>query len=342
MKIAHLLPYSVRFPLSKHNGRYEWALRLARLQAADGHEVSFYAGPGSTDQSSIIWKSVEAQSENRRSNNLELIAKALNGDHDIFHSHFDDLHYQVADITDRPIVVTQHWFPNNRIAEAARQNKTKNVTAVPSSDFMAKEDYRLAIKQGPTIRQGIDLSLFSFNEKPNSDRLIFVGRVAPWKGVFEAVRIAKAAGRPLDIVGKLNSSEHDYWKKIEPLVDGDQIRYLGPKNHEEIAQLFADAKAFIFPSQLPEAAPQTPIEAQACGTPVIMSNVGAASEWLLPGKTGFIATIKQDYLQAIAKSDMIDRSECRKFAEKFDINIMVKKYYNLYDELLSGLGNQGL
>jgi glycosyltransferase involved in cell wall biosynthesis len=335
MKIAHLLPYSVRFPLSKHNGRYEWALRLARLQAADGHEVTFYSGPGSRDESSIIWASVEAHSENRRANNLKLISKALGGGHDIYHSHFDDLHYQVADTTDRPIVVTQHWFPNNRIAQASRQNKTKNVTAVPSSDFMAKEDNMLAIKHGPIIRQGVDLELFSFNGRPNSDRLIFVGRIAPWKGVLGAVRVAKAAGQPLDIIGKLNSSEYDYWKRIEPLVDGDRIRYLGPKKHEEIASLFANAKAFLFPSQSPEAAPQTPIEAQACGTPVIMSGVGAASEWLLPGKTGFIAGSKQDFLEAIAKLDMIDRAECRKFAEKFDIKIMLHKYYDLYTRLLS-------
>lgn len=342
MRVAHLLPYSVHFPLSKHNGRYEWALRLARRQAADGHEVFFYCGPSSSDDSSIIWKSIESHSQDRRTNNLELLKEAFSRDFDIYHSHFDDLHYQVADHTSRPVVATQHWFPNEQIGQAARHNKTRNVIAVPSSDFMAQEDDRLAIKHGPTIRQGIDLDLFRFNEKSASDRLIFVGRIAPWKGVLEAAQIAKAAGQPLDVVGKLNTSESDYWKEIEPLVDGEQIRYLGPRKHKEIAELFAGAKAFIFPSQAPEAAPQTPIESQACGTPVILGNVGAAAEWLLPGRTGFIANSQQEFIQAIDNLDTINRAECRKFAEKFDIKIMVQKYYDLYNKLLSDLGNQVL
>jgi hypothetical protein len=47
MKIAHLLPYSARFPLVKHHGRYEWVLRLARIQSAEGHEVTIFSSPTS-------------------------------------------------------------------------------------------------------------------------------------------------------------------------------------------------------------------------------------------------------------------------------------------------------
>lgn len=335
MKIAHLLPYTVRFPLAKHNGRYEWALRLARLQAADGHQVFFYSAPGSTDKSEIIWKSIDARFPDRQSNNLELFSSAFCENYDIYHSHFDYLHYYAADKTRKPIVFTQHWFPDQRIAEAAQSGHTSNVMAVPASKLMSDRDDELGIKHSEIIRQGIDLRRFHPTANPTDGRLIFVGRVAPWKGVLEAVQMAKSAGQPLDIVGKLNSSENEYWQQIEPYIDGNQIRYLGPKDQDEIARLLAQAKAFLFPSQALEAAPQAPIEAQACGTPVIMSDIGATKEWLEEGKTGFIAHSEDEYINSIDKIGSLRREDCRKFAEKFDIKRLVADYYRLYDSLLS-------
>lgn len=334
MKIAHLLPYSARFPLIKHNGRYEWALRLARKQAADGHQVNFYAGPGSKDDSSIIWRSIDSVSSDRQKNNLKLISTAFEDSHDIYHTHFDYLHYLLADRTEKPIVYTQHWFPNHQIAKAAQKNLTQNVTAVPSSDFMARKDDNLNIKHEEIIRQGIDLKLFRPTGEPVSERLIFVGRIAPWKGVLEAVLICRASSQALDMVGKLNTSEQAYWKKIEPFIDRERIRYLGPKKQAEIAKLLPRAKAFIFPSQAPEAAPQAPIEAQACGTPVLISDVGASSEWIEPGITGFIAGSQEEFIEAIKNIEKLDRNECRKFAEQFGFEDMATKYETLYERLV--------
>ena len=336
MKIAHLLPYSARFPLSKHNGRYEWALRLAKRQASDGHQVTVYSSPKSSGDSPIIWESPDKDTGSRDQNNQALIKTAFNQDHDIYHSHFDFLHYYLADLTDRPIVFTQHWFPSEEISEAARMNKKQNTIAVPSSNLMAAEDRKLKIASAEIIRQGINLRLFSTAPPSQvTDRLLFVGRIAPWKGALEAVQIARQASAKLDIIGKLNTTEHDYWEKIEPFIDGRQIRYLGPKSQQETAQYMARAKALIFPSQAPEAAPQVPIEAQACGTPVIISNVGATDEWIADGKTGFIARSLPEYLEAIENIDKIDRNDCRKFALQFDFAQMVAAYYQLYERLIS-------
>lgn len=336
MNIAHLLPYSASFPLTRHQGRYAWALKLALAQAHQGHRVTLYCGPSSDrDFPQIQWRTLPIKHAAKQAANRALMLQAFKTDHDVFHSHYDSLHYLLADHTKRTIVATQHWFPNREIAKAATQNHTSNVLAVPSSQLMADTDDTLGIKHSKIIRQGIDLTLFHPTNTPLTDRLIFIGRIAPWKGVLEAVRIAQASHQALDIVGKLNPTEHDYWRKVEPFIDEDRIRYLGPKDQTEVAQLLAGAKGFLFPSQAPEAAPQAPIEAQACGTPVIMSAVGATNEWLKPGITGYIATSFDDFIEALKNLDRINRIECRKFAEKFDLKIMV----DLYDNLYTGLYN---
>jgi glycosyltransferase involved in cell wall biosynthesis len=337
VKIAHLLPASVRFPLSKHNGRYEWALRLARLQSAGGHNVTVYCAPGSADESQIIWKSNAIKLDSKTENNTSLARMALSDNHDIYHSHYDSLHYILGDETDKPIVFTQHWFPNQEISRAAKHNTKRNVYAVPPTEYMLQEDKRLGIFSLGAIHHGIDLNLFKpWSVKPSDNsRFIFIGRISPRKGVLEAAQIAHAAGVGLDIVGKINHVDEEYWETIDPLVDGREIRYLGTKSQKEVCVLFQQAKAFLFPSLEPEAFGLVTIEAQACGSPVIISDIGAASELVIDGKTGFIVSSRQQYLSAIKNIDKIDRAYCREFAKRFDIKDMADEYLKLYKKLIS-------
>lgn len=333
MNIAHILPYSAKFPLTKHNGRYEWVLRLAKLQVKNGHTVTIYSSPQSNGEG-ILWESLPADLGSKEQNNIALFNAAFsNHEHDIFHSHFDYLHYLVADSTTKPVVFTQHWFPNQKIADMQANNHSGNVVAVPVTEYMRGKDIELGIKSSNKIYHGIDLSLFQLPTSPRSDHLICLGRISPNKGVYEAVQIAIKSVSKLDIVGKVNQIDQQYWTSILPFVDGENIRYLGPQPQETVAKLLGQAKAYLFPSQQPEAFGQVTIEAQACGTPVIISSVGASNELIIDGATGFIARSEQDYIDAINKVTMIDSQTCRNFAEKFDINQMAINYDQLYKSL---------
>ncbi|MEO6109690.1 MAG: glycosyltransferase [Candidatus Saccharimonadales bacterium] len=330
MNIAHLLPTSAIFPLKKHNGRYEWALRLARIQAAAGHTVTIYAGVGSIDDSSVVWKSLTATTEDKRTNNIALMTSAFeNHAHDVYHSHFDYLHYLVADLTDKPVIVTQHWFPFQAIADVVPLNTKKNVITVPVTNMMKAEDERLGIPTTDRIYHGIDLSLFT-PTTDHTNRLLFVGRIHPSKGISQAIRYAKETNTPLDIIGKINKKEEAYWQTLAGDVDGEHIRYLGSQPQSVVADAFAHAKAFIFPSQVEEAFGQVTIEAQAAGTPVIISNVGPSNELVIDGKTGFVCETDEDYVKAIENIGSIDRTTCHTHAEQFDLTKMVAAYDALY------------
>jgi glycosyltransferase involved in cell wall biosynthesis len=337
MNIAHLLPHSAHFPLAKHNGRYEWALRLARLQVAAGHTVTIYAAPDSSDATSgLIWRSLPRSLNNKSLDNIALIKTAFQQpEHDIFHSHFDYLHYLVADMTPKPILFTQHWFPNETVADASIYNVRGNVYAVPVTDYMQRIDQQLGLRVAERIYHGIDLTLFHPTMNHDADRLIFVGRIAPHKGVREIVEIAIAAGEKLDIIGKVNTVDATYWEDILPLVDGKQIRYLGALPQADVAHALAEAKAFLFSSQTLEAFGQVTIEAQACGTPVIINDVGASRELVKDGLTGFVVSTRDEYLKAIAQLTMIDSAACRTFAEQFDVHVMADQYSALYRRLIA-------
>lgn len=338
MNIAHLLPASAVFPLRKHNGRYEWVLRLARQQVADGHTVTIYAGVGSTDESAIIWRSIEKRTD-KLATNSALIQQALREkSHDVFHSHFDFLHYRHGDLTDKPIIVTQHWFPTTAFADEVTKNNTRNIVAVPVTHLMQQTNRKLGIPATAPIYHGIDLSLFHPNQDAmTTSRLLFVGRIHPGKGVDKAIRYAIAAGAELDIVGKVNDSEREYWQELQPAIDGDVIRYLGPKRQTEVAELCQRAKALIFPNRHEEAFGQVIVEAQACGTPVIASSLGATSELIRDGETGFLCKTDEDFVRSIARVDRIDRKACSTHAQMFDFHTMVAAYDALYIKAIGSI-----
>lgn len=95
MKIAHIIPHSVSFPLSAHNGRYDWVYQLATRQARQGHSVTVYGGEHSFIEN-VKTESISELSPDKKQNNIETFRLAFSHEHDVYHSHFDTLHYEVA------------------------------------------------------------------------------------------------------------------------------------------------------------------------------------------------------------------------------------------------------
>ena len=83
-------------------------------------------------------------------------------------------------------------------------------------------------------------------------------------------------------------------------------------------------------------------EAQACGTPVIVFNVGSASELVQDKKTGFVVPPRnkagekniKGLVDAIKNIESINRKDCRNWVEKhFTIEHMVNGYEKIYYEI---------
>src|SRR5690606_19204108 len=104
-------------------------------------------------------------------------------DHDVYHSHFDDLHYEVAHETPKPIVFTQHWWPKERLLHLAKTIDAPNVWAVPPTQYMYNFDQSVGVQSKGFIYHGIDLTVFRRTDAKPSDRLLFVGRISPEKNL---------------------------------------------------------------------------------------------------------------------------------------------------------------
>ncbi len=335
MNIAHILPYSTTFPLKTHNGRYEWVRQLALRQTAQGHQVTIYCNPASQSEG-LTFRGIEsAIADDKRTNNLATFELAFADSHDIYHSHFDNLHYEVAAKTKQPIVYTQHWWPTEQTIELAQSFHPQNVWAVPPTLYMLEADRTHGIQTKGCIYHGIDLKLFRPVHVKKTDRLLFVGRITPQKHLEQAIEIAEKSGIPLDIVGKISPKDTIYWERLQLRIDGNAIRYLGSKSREELVALYSSTRGLLCPFDAAEAFGLVAIEAQACGAPIIMSVGASHGELLAHGVTGFLCKTTGDFVEAVNKAVSLNSNDCVAFAKKFDIITMVKAYEALYQKLLS-------
>src|SRR5207237_1172503 len=102
------------------------------------------------------------------------------------------------------------------------------------------------------------------HEQYPKDYLAFLGRIHPQKGPELAIKIAKLTGNRLRMAAKIDPDDEDFWKKkVEPLIDGDQIEFIGEVGHDEKVELLKNAKAVLSPIRWDEPFGIVNIEAMA-------------------------------------------------------------------------------
>lgn len=108
---------------------------------------------------------------------------------------------------------------------------------------------------------------------------------------------------------------------------GSNITFTGRISDKELAELYARARAFIFPQE--EDFGLTAVEAQAAGRPVIAYGRGGALESVIEGRTGefFFPQTVTALTKILAKfrSGKYNPKEIRAHASKFDHSLFKKK-----------------
>jgi glycosyltransferase involved in cell wall biosynthesis len=165
--------------------------------------------------------------------------------------------------------------------------------------------------------------------------LAFLGRLTAEKGPEAAIRIARAAKMPLHIAAKLPRGERAFFKeKLEPEIDGEQIRLTGEVNDKTKEEFLAGAAALLFPIDWPEPFGLVMIEAMACGTPVIAFRSGSVPEVIDDGITGFVVETEEQAIEAIGRLGELDRGRVRAhFEKRFTSERMAREYVRHYEAL---------
>src|SRR5213080_1117041 len=115
---------------------------------------------------------------------------------------------------------------------------------------------------------------------PSGGRCLpFQAASSPEKGPHLAVEVAKRTGRRLFLAGKVGELDREFFNSVmAPLIDGEQIVFLGEADAEMKRELYRNAHAVVLPIMWDEPFGLVTAEAQACGTPVLTFNRGAAAE----------------------------------------------------------------
>lgn len=245
-----------------------------------------------------------------------------------------------------PFVATLHGYDVFRRGErvrdvwswiTARNVRTTERAAVrllAVSEWLAGEAVRLGFPADKVSvhYQGVDTDFFTPATEPRDDgapRVLYVGALERRKGVMDAVRasveLARTQPHVLEIVGAGSQ---------EPEVQAAQRehRHLvlrGPLDRAGVRDAMRRASVFVMPTQREgswrEAAGLVTLEAQACGTPVVVYASGGAPEMLQDGVTGTLLAERDVAGMARAVADLLtmspqERSRTRRAARDFVVS----------------------
>jgi len=136
---------------------------------------------------------------------------------------------------------------------------------------------------------------------PREQRIVFVGRLAPEKGVdllLDAWRRLRPPGWTLDLLGDGEVG------KDGARDGGEGVRFLGWRSPPEVMQSVAGARFLVMASRWYETFGMVLVEAFSAGTPVIVPALGAMGELVDDGVSGFCFTpgSVESLVQTMAKA----------------------------------------
>lgn len=194
---------------------------------------------------------------------------------------------------------------------------------VANSEFIARRIWKTYRREAEVISPPVDTEAFPLCTD-KEDFYLTASRLVPYKRIDMIVRaFAEMPSRQLRVVGDGPDSA-----KIQRIAAGcSNISLLGYKSAAELAVLMGRAKAFVFAAE--EDFGIAPVEAQACGTPVIAYGRGGVLESVngidtsSPTGVFFREQAEISLRNAIetfeACADQIDYVTCRRNADRFSV-----------------------
>jgi glycosyltransferase involved in cell wall biosynthesis len=164
---------------------------------------------------------------------------------------------------------------------------------IANSPVVAERIQKYYRRESVVIPPPVDAGRFPFDPAlPAEDYFLSLGRLTPYKRVDLAIEACNRLKLPLVVIGSGRAE-----KQLRALA-GPTIRFLGRLPDSEVLQYLARCRALIFPGE--EDFGITPLEAQACGRPVIAYGAGGALASVLEGVTGtFFAEQRVESLMAV-------------------------------------------
>jgi glycosyltransferase involved in cell wall biosynthesis len=182
------------------------------------------------------------------------------------------------------------------------------------------------------------------SHKPRPEKIIlYQGGLLKRKGVYEALyAFSKVCAQRKDVkmqIGGTGNEYHALQLQVKKLGLRDQVEFLGFVTDEKLVDYYNNADLFVYPSKY-EGFGYTPLEAMACGVPILTSNTSS-----IPEVVGDAAITVDPYdIDAIAMhmNKILDDDSLQKQlrhkgplqAAKFNTHNCIKKIQEVYQSML--------
>lgn len=152
------------------------------------------------------------------------------------------------------------------------------------------------------LHPGVNLERFPFNEGPRDHFFLVAGRIVFGKNIELAIDAMSAAKRGglrarLVIAGIVDEKSKPYLADLRSRAEKLPVEFDIDPTQERLVELYQRCTALVFPSWNEEFG-IVPLEAMACGAPVLAVDAGGPRETVIDGRTGWLLPRSPDAFAA--------------------------------------------
>jgi len=211
---------------------------------------------------------------------------------DMYHEYFKGTNFFVR-------LFMKRLIPSLRLWDAVSANLVDCFIA--NSGYVAKRIRRCYNREAVVIHPPVNIDKYLFVKREPKDFYLFFGQLAGYKRADLAVQACVKSGRKLVVAGA-GAKKKDFKKYAKTGL----VAFRGRVSDEEIIELFASARALLFPGI--EDFGIIPVEANAAGCPVIAFREGGVLDTIKENVTGVFFD-EQTPESLIAAMDRFERNE---------------------------------
>ena len=226
--------------------------------------------------------------------------------------------------------------------------------------------YKADVSKITIIPPGVDTSHFYpipadearqfIGLSPNAHMILFVGRIEPLKGIAtliqavaclklknvnEPVHLAVIGGDPEAAPAEISKEMVRLQKLCDDLTVGKMVVFLGKRGQDTLPYYYSAADVVVMPSHY-ESFGMVALEAMACGTPVIASQVGGLAFLVQDGVTGYTVPAEDhdalcERLTSLLGDESLRRrmgSNASEYAKNYRWVKIARQIMKVYDELV--------
>jgi glycosyltransferase involved in cell wall biosynthesis len=176
--------------------------------------------------------------------------------------------------------------------------------------------------------------------------LLFLGRLAPRKGVdvlLNALSRLPATGGLVLVIAGAGEEREPLEKQCDDLHLGKRVRFLGAVGGEKKEYLLQNARCVVVPTRSWEGCPLVVMEALAAGSPVLGTRIKGVTEFIQPGRTGWLVPPEDpaalaETLALVRSAGITNqaRAEIRKVGVEYSWPAIARRQVELFERLIRG------